>query len=82
MDVKWNNSETNLGEKNTKAQIVGVSNEAKAGETTKEDNESDAKMIIGIVTGEYDNVIIISFIVVITLIAVSGEIVLIKKFVL
>ena len=82
LDVKWNNSETNLGERNTKAEIIETSNEARAAETTTEDNESEADMIIGIVTGEYDNIIILSIIGVISLLAIIGEIILIKKYVL
>ena len=39
LDVKWNNDETNLGERNTKAEIIETSNEARAAETSLEDNE-------------------------------------------
>lgn len=82
LDVKWNNDENNLGQRNTKAEIIETSNEARAAETTTEDNESEADMIISIVTGEYDNIIILSIMGVIALAAIVGEIILIKKFVL
>ena len=82
LDVKWNNSENNLGEKNTNAEIIETSNEARAAETTLEDNESEANMIIGIVTGEYDNIIILSVIGLVALAAIVGEIILIKKYIL
>lgn len=82
LDVKWNNSENNLGEKNTTVEIIETSNEARASETSIEDNESQADMIIGIVTGEYDNIIILSIIGIIGLLLIIGEVILIKKYVL
>ena len=82
LDVKWNNDENNLGERNTKAEIIETSNEARAAETSLEDNESEADMIIGIVTGEYDNIIILTVIGIVSLVAIIGEIVLIKKYIL
>ena len=82
LDVKWNNSETNLGQRSTKAEIIETNNEARAAETTIEDNESDADMIIGVVTGEYDNIIILSIIGIISLLAIIIEIIVIKKYVL
>ena len=82
LDVKWNNSETNLGQRSTKAEIIETNNEARAAETTTEDNESDADMIIGVVTGEYDNIIILSIIGIISLLAIIIEIIVIKKYVL
>ena len=39
-------------------------------------------MIIGIVTGEYDNIIILTVIGIVSLVAIIGEIVLIKKYIL
>lgn len=82
LDVKWNNSETNLGDRTTNAEIIETSNEARAAETTTEDNESEADMLIGIVTGEYDNIIILSIIGVIALLAIVCEVILIKKYIL
>ena len=82
LDVKWVNNENNLGERTTTAEIIETSNEAKAGETTTEDNESKADMIISIVTGEYDNIVILSVIGIIALLAIIGEVILIRRYVL
>ena len=82
LDVKWVNNENNLGERIATAEIIETSNEARAGETTTQDNESKADMIISIVTGGYDNIIILSVIATIGLLAIIGEIILIKKYVL
>ena len=82
LDVKWVNNENNLGERIATAEIIETSNEARAGEITTKDNESKADMIISIVTGEYDNIIILSVIATIGLLAIIGEIILIKKYVL
>ena len=82
LDVKWTNSESNFGERHTQAQITATTNEAKAAETTTEDNQSEADMIIGIVTGEYDNIIKIIIIGIIALAAITGEVIIIKKYIL
>ena len=82
LDVKWNNNENNFGQRNTKAQIIETSNETKTAETTTTDNQSEANMIIGIVTGKYDNLIVFTIIGIITLAAIIGEVVIIKKYIL
>ena len=82
LDAKWVNSETNMGERNSKAEIVAISNEANVGETTTEDNSSDVKMVIGLVTGEYDDEIIILSISIFAILAIITEIIVIKKYVL
>mgnify|MGYP001625250475 CR=1 FL=1 len=82
LDVKWNNNENNFGQRNTKAQIIETSNETKTAETTTTDNQSEANMIIGIVTGKYDNLIIFTIIGIIALAAIIGEVVIIKKYIL
>ena len=82
LDVKWTNSESNFGERHTQAQITATTNEAKAAETTTEDNQSEADMIIGIVTGEYDNIIKGIIIGIIALAAITGEVIIIKKYIL
>ena len=82
LDAKWVNSETNMGERNSKAEIVAISNEANVGETTTEDNSSDIKMVIGLVTGEYDDEIILLSISIFAILAIITEIIVIKKYVL
>lgn len=82
LDAKWVNSETNMGERNSKAEIVAISNEANVGETTTEDNSSDIKMVIGLVTGEYDDEIILLSIAIFAIVSIITEIIVIKKYVL
>ncbi len=82
LDAKWVNSETNMGERNSKAEIVAISNEANVGETTTEDNSSDIKMVIGLVTGEYDDEIILLSIAIFAIVSIITEIIVIKKYIL
>lgn len=49
--LKWNGEEENLGEKNNIVKIEGTNNESGYTEAIKEDNESNAEVIISIKTG-------------------------------
>ena len=82
LDAHWTNSETNFGNKETQAKITETIGEVEVAETTTEDNEDKSEMVIGIVTGEYDNIIKLAIIGAIGLIAISSAIIIIRKYVL
>ena len=82
LSAKWVNSETNMGERNSKSEIVAISNEANVAETTTEDNTSEVNMVIGLVTGEYNDEIIILVIAILGIVSIITEIIIINKYIL
>lgn len=79
--LKWKNAQNNFGEKINKAEIIRTTNDSNAVETSKEDNSSEASIIMSIRTGEVKNSTwIITILSSITVLLVG--IILIKKFVL
>ncbi len=55
----WENSEENLGSKSNKAELVGGENVANYEDTNKEDDISEATIVISIKTGETVSIIIL-----------------------
>ena len=62
--LRWKNSSNNLGTKTNTVEIIGTENPSGHEEETKEDNTSEAIVVMSIKTGETQNIIIISFVIV------------------
>ena len=63
IQLKWMNDEENLGAKANIAKISNTSNLAEYGDTDKEDNTSEATIVVSIKTGVVVSIIIISLII-------------------
>ncbi len=73
----WENSEENLGPKSNKAELVEGENLANYEDTNKEDNTSEATIVISIKTGEVVSIIIITLMM--TIIITGAVILIITK---